>query len=88
MPRATMSFTGQLDIPKEIRDQLDWKPGTQIVLDIQGDKLVMKRLSAAATGDWRAMRGMFSGSPGNILEDLAAERVAEVARENERLQGS
>lgn len=86
MTKATISAKGQISIPKTIRERLNLKPGTQVALDVQGEQIVMKRL-VSGFPDWRTMRGMFRGA-GNLHDDLAKERAAELARDDARLQGS
>lgn len=85
MTKATISAKGQISIPKSIRDQLNLKPGTRVAIDVQGEQVVMKRLSGFP--DWRTMRGMFRGGV-NLTEELAKERAAELAKDDARLQGS
>ncbi len=85
MTKATVSTKGQISIPKKIRERLNLKPGTLVVLDVQGEQVVMKRL-VSGFPDWRSMRGMFRGA-GNLQDDLAKERAAELARDDARLKG-
>jgi len=84
MTKATISSKGQIAIPKAIRDRLKLEPGTQVVIDVQGEQVVMTRL-IAGLHDWRAMRGMFREA-GNILDDLSRERAAELAHDERRLK--
>ena len=85
MPKATISTKGQVSIPKTIRERLNLKPGTQVVLDLQGEQIVMRRLVSGFPG-WRSMRGMFLGAE-NLQGDLARERSAELAHDDARLKG-
>ena len=85
MTKATISTKGQISIPKRIRERLNLKPGTQVVIDVQGEQVVMKRL-VSGFPDWRSMRGMFRGA-GDLQDDLAKERAAELARDDARLKG-
>jgi len=85
MTKATISAKGQISIPKRIRERLNLKPGTQVALDVQGEQIVMRRL-VSGFPDWRTMRGMLRGA-GNLHDDLAKERAAELARDDARLQG-
>jgi AbrB family looped-hinge helix DNA binding protein len=83
MNKATVSSKGQIVIPKEVRERLNLKAGTEVMIDVQGESLIMKRL-VRNHPDWRTMRGMFRGS--NLLEDLAHEHAAEIARDDARSQ--
>ncbi|MBK5294475.1 MAG: AbrB/MazE/SpoVT family DNA-binding domain-containing protein [Acidobacteriia bacterium] len=84
MTKATISAKGQVSIPKTIRERLNLKPGTQVVIDVQGEKVVMKRL-VSGFPDWRTMRGMFRGV-GDLHDDLEKDRAAELARDDARLK--
>ena len=83
MTKATISVNGQIAIPKTIRERLNLKPGTRVALEVQGDRMIIKRLDSASP-DWPTMRGMFR-SAGNLHDDLARERAAELARDDARL---
>jgi AbrB family looped-hinge helix DNA binding protein len=83
--KTTISPKGQIIIPKVVRDRLKLTAGTQVSIDVQGETLVMKRLGSDFP-DWHTMRGMFRGGP-NLLQDLAAERSEEVARDHDRIKG-
>ncbi|MDP8979865.1 MAG: AbrB/MazE/SpoVT family DNA-binding domain-containing protein [Acidobacteriota bacterium] len=84
MIKATVSSKGQIAIPKAVRHRLNLKAGTELIIDVQGEALVMRRL-VRDFPNWRTMRGMFQGC--NLLTDLAAERAAELARDDARAQG-
>lgn len=84
MTKATISSKGQIAIPKAIRDRLSLRPGTQLVIDVQGEQLIMKRL-VSGFPDWRTMRGMLhEGS--SLTEALEQEHREELARDDERLR--
>jgi AbrB family looped-hinge helix DNA binding protein len=82
MVKATVSSKGQVVIPKEVRDRLNLKPGTQLSLEVHGESLIMKR-AVSDLPDWRSMRGMFKDGP-DLLKDLQEERAAEIARDDAR----
>lgn len=84
MTKATISSKGQIAIPKAVRDRLNLKAGTELMIDVQGEALVMKRL-VRDFPNWRTMRGMFRGS--DLLKDLADEHASELARDDARAQG-
>lgn len=84
--KATISAKGQISIPKAIRERLNLKPGTQVALDVQGERLVIKRLVSGFL-DWRSMRGMFRGGV-DLQDELTQERAAELARDDARFQSS
>ena len=84
MTKTTISSKGQIAIPKAVRERLNLKAGTEISIDVQGEAMVMKRL-VRNHPDWRTMRGMFRGGA-DLLSDLTADRAAEIARDNDRIQ--
>ena len=83
MIKATVSSKGQVAIPKPIRERLNLKPGTQITFDVQGEKLVMKRL-VPGFPDWRTMRGMVCTGP-SLTAALEQEHNDELAVEDARI---
>ena len=85
MTKTSISSKGQITIPKAVRERLNLKAGTEISIDVQGQAMVLKRL-VRNHPDWHTMRGMFRGGA-NLLEDLTAERAAEIKRDNARLEG-
>ncbi len=85
MTKATISSTGQIVIPKAVRDRLNLKPGTEVAIGIEGETLVMRRLVRHDAG-WHTMRGLVSNGP-SLTEALEEEHAAELAREDIRLQG-
>ena len=86
MTSATISSKGQIAIPKAVRDRLNLKAGTEVVIDVQGEALVMRRL-VREFPDWRTMRGMSKGE-GSLTKALEEERAAENARYDARINKS
>jgi AbrB family looped-hinge helix DNA binding protein len=82
MTKATISSKGQIAIPKAVRERLNLRTGTEVVIDVHGEALVMKRL-VRDFPDWRTMRGMFRGT--DLLQDLAKEHASELARDDARI---
>jgi AbrB family looped-hinge helix DNA binding protein len=83
MTTATISSKGQIAIPKAVRERLNLKAGMQVVIDVQGEALVMKRL-VPEFPDWRTMRGMSKGA-GSLTKALEEERAAENAHYDARI---
>lgn len=42
MSIAKVSSKGQITIPKEIRDELDLKPGSKVILEAVGGQAILK----------------------------------------------
>ena len=82
MTTATVSSKGQIAIPKSVRERLNLKPGTRVVIDIQGESLVMKR-AVKGFPDWRTMQGMIDGP--SLTKALEEEHRAEIERDDARL---
>jgi AbrB family looped-hinge helix DNA binding protein len=85
MTKATISTKGQIVIPKTVRDRLNLKAGTEVVMDVRGETLVMKR-AVRNFPDWRTMRGMARGGP-SLTKALIEERAAEKAHDDARVKG-
>src|SRR5438552_1192529 len=83
MTKATISSEGQIAIPKAVRERLNLKAGTEVMIDVQGEALVMKRI-VRNYPDWHTMRGMAKGGE-SLTEDLSRERTAELAHDNARI---
>jgi len=55
---SQLSTKGQIVIPAEIRETMKLEPGTQIALEIEGDTLVMRPITAEFI---RSLRGAARG---------------------------
>lgn len=47
----TLTTKGQVTIPQDIRDRLGLLPGTQVVFDVVGDSVRIRRAEKQARGD-------------------------------------
>jgi hypothetical protein len=62
--------------------RLNLKPGTQLAIDVEGERVVMRRLNAGVQ-DWRTMQGMVSEGP-SLTKALEEEHATELSRDAER----
>jgi AbrB family looped-hinge helix DNA binding protein len=85
MTKATISSKGQIAIPKAVRERLNLKIGMEVSIDVQGEALVMKRLERNSS-DWHTMQGMVRGGE-SLTKALEAEHRAELARDDDRIEG-
>ena len=83
MITATISSKGQIAIPKAVRDRLNLKAGTEVMIDVQGESLVMKRV-VREFPEWETMRGMSKGTE-SLTKALEEERAAENAYYESRI---
>jgi AbrB family looped-hinge helix DNA binding protein len=83
MTKATISSKGQIAIPKRLRERLNLRAGTQVLIDVQGEALIMKPM-ASGFPDWRTMEGM-ARSGESLTRALTEERAAELAHDNARI---
>ena len=83
MTKATISSKGQIAIPKAVRERLNLKAGTEVMIEVQGEALVMKRM-VNNYPDWHTMRGMAKGGE-SLADALIEERAAEVAHDHARI---
>jgi len=58
--KATVSPNGEISIPQKIREKLNLTPGTELDLELQGERVVITKLESKSQ-DWRTMRGMLRG---------------------------
>jgi AbrB family looped-hinge helix DNA binding protein len=82
MTTATISSSGQIAIPKAVRERLHLEAGTQLSIDVQGEQLVIKRLDRNYS-DWRTMEGMCRGGE-SLTKALEEDRAAEKAHDDAR----
>jgi AbrB family looped-hinge helix DNA binding protein len=80
MTKATVSSKGQIAIPKAVRERLNLTAGTEVVLDVQGETLILKRL-VREYPDWRTMRGMARGGE-SLTQALVEDHAAELAHDD------
>ena len=72
---------GKIVIPAELRREFGLQEGDTLVLERQGDSLVIKTYAQVVRevqAEFKALRGDHKGS---VVDDLLAERRAEAARE-------
>jgi AbrB family looped-hinge helix DNA binding protein len=81
---ATISSKGQIAIPKAVRERLNLKAGTELMIDVQGEALVLKRV-VREFPDWRTMEGMAKGE-GSGTQALEEDRAAENAHYDARIR--
>ena len=74
-PKSTtvLSTKGQLILPKAVRDQLNWKPGTQLTIEQTPDGVVLrsKPLFPATTDD-QVFGCLKYDGPAKTLEEMDA----------------
>lgn len=76
-----LSTKGQLILPKEIRERLGWTPGLELMAEVHGDSVVLRRaegLPATTLEDLVGCAG-YKG-PTRTLEDMGAA-IGQGARE-------
>lgn len=78
MAMTTVSVKGQVVIPKNVREALGLRPGTRLVVDTEGDKIV---LTPAPKGAGNRLFGKYRGV--DLLADLTEEHKREIARERQ-----
>lgn len=84
MTIATISSKGQIAIPKAVRERMNLKAGTELMIDVQGEALVMKRV-VREFPDWRTMQGMAKAG-GSLTKALEEDRAAENAHYEARIR--
>jgi len=77
MHTIRLSAKGQMVIPKNLRDELNVKPGCYLTAHVLDGKLIVE---PSAKAPWEELRGMFKGS--TMLDDLEREHAEEVAKDS------
>jgi len=76
----TVSSKGQMVIPAAIREELGIEPGTRVAIRREGDELILRPMTPAATMRLiKQLRGMTAGGP-SLTDELLSERRAEDAK--------
>ncbi len=70
-----ISSKGQIVLPKAVRERLGWTEGTELVVEVEGDRVVLRRNERRG---WRRWRGRLEGA--DVLEVLEREHAEEVER--------
>ena len=83
--RTVLSTRGQVVLPKAVREQLGWQPGASLEARVTPEGGVLLHLVQGTQAS--RLRGILAGSPHDVLQDLLAERRAEVERDNATWQG-
>jgi AbrB family looped-hinge helix DNA binding protein len=79
MLKAKISARGQIALPKVVRDQLGLADGTSVVVAVDGETVILRKLPE---GSWREWDSRFCDS--DLLADLAAERQREIEDDRNR----
>lgn len=72
-----VSSKGQLVIPKSIRDAMGIRTGTEMHVEVDGDRIILQPIDAENPVD--SLYGRFA--PTNLLSELEAEHEREVRRD-------
>jgi AbrB family looped-hinge helix DNA binding protein len=79
MPVVTVSSTGQIMLPQVLRQALGLQEGDQLEVTIDGDCLVLTRVSSVPAQPWQRWRGRLDGT--QALQAHVADHEDEVRRE-------
>jgi AbrB family looped-hinge helix DNA binding protein len=79
MPVVTLSSTGQIMLPQVLRQALGLQQGDQLEITIEGDRLVLTRVSSMPVQPWQRWRGRLAGT--QALQGHVADHADEVHRE-------
>jgi len=79
MSVVTLSSKGQIVLPREIRQRLGLQQGDTLTVTLEGDRLVLTRLSSPQKQDWQRWRGHLAAT--QALQQHMAEHADEVDRE-------
>ena len=78
MSITKVSSKGQITIPKEIRDELDLKPGTRVILEAVGGQAILKPLETPS----KSMKGIGRKTKKQLGNLTAVELVRKMRLED------
>lgn len=82
MVTAKVSPTGQITLPRQIRETLGLKPGQHVLLQVEGQTVLLRSLEPSARDLAGSLRSYARGSvPGQEVRKSVKERVAHDAAE-------
>jgi AbrB family looped-hinge helix DNA binding protein len=82
---TTLSTKGQVILPKSIRDQRNWRPGTVLTVEQTAEGVVLKAAPSIARTKPEDVFGMLARSgPVVTLEEMDAAITAEARRRHAR----
>ena len=84
---TTLDRFGRIVIPKEIRDDFNLKPGSQIRIEESDQVIILKPMQGESNLHWKDGVLVFSGTPlGDLAKELEKhreDRAKNLRRENE-----
>jgi len=78
---VTIDALGLLGLPLEMRERHGLREGSQVVIEEEGDALVIRALPLVVAEIQEMTRSMLSENPGASVDDFLADRRAEAKRE-------
>jgi AbrB family looped-hinge helix DNA binding protein len=76
MTKAIISSKGQIIIPKAVRERLNLNAGTEVMIDVQGEALIIKRMVREVSRlAHHARHGQGRGEPQRGLNEGTRRRV-------------
>lgn len=76
MAVTSLSTKGQIIIPKRIREALGLRPGARIIVELEGNKVILRPVRGDIA---QRLFGRYSNL--NLLNDLQEEHLREIKRE-------
>jgi AbrB family looped-hinge helix DNA binding protein len=75
---TTISTKGQVILPKTVRDQRNWRPGTRLIVEQTGEGVLLKTAPSIPRTKPQAVFGILARSgPPVTLEEMDAAITAE-----------
>ena len=79
MSVVTLSNTGQVVLPQALRQALGLQQGDQLEVTLDGNRLVLTRVTPVPAQSWQRWRGRLAGT--QALQAHVADHADEVRRE-------
>jgi AbrB family looped-hinge helix DNA binding protein len=85
MQTTRLSSKGQIILPKSIRDEHRWKPGTEFSVEPAGDGVLLRPVKSAAHSRLEEVAGCLRVTgPAHTTAEMDAAVVAELRRRRDR----
>lgn len=83
MEIVRLSSKGQLVLPRDIRERLSLKRGTELKVELTGSKIVLEPVHQESGASWHRWKGVLRGR--QVLEEHLEEHRQEVARDDQSI---
>jgi AbrB family looped-hinge helix DNA binding protein len=85
MQTTRLSSKGQIILPKSVRDEQNWEPGTEFSVELVGDGVLLRPVKSVAHSRLEDVAGCLRVTgPARTIAEMDAAVVAELRRRHDR----